>query len=287
MTKIVRFETPAGKTGYGCLHGDDRVTRLDGELFSPYSDASAGPSWRDSGEPIEVARLLAPVVPSDLFCIGLNYREHAAEGGKPIPDHPVVFGKSAGSVQRPGGPIELPRTLRSDRVDYEAELVVIIGRPCRNATPETAFDYVLGYTCGNDVSARDWQKHGGGGQWRRGKMFDTFAPMGPCLVTHGPGDDAIADPQSLGVKTLLNDEVMQDGHTGDMIFPVAELIAFLSGSTTLAAGTAIFTGTPAGVGFARKPPVWLQPGDEVTIEIDRIGRLTNPVVEEIRVDDSG
>lgn len=267
MPKIIRCQAPDGQIYHGIQQADGKVTRIDGDLFA---------AWSDSGEPLEVSQLLPPVVPTDLFCIGLNYREHAIEGNKPIPKHPVVFGKSAGAVQRPGGPIVLPRTLRSDKVDYEAELVVVIGRACRNATPETALDYVLGYTCGNDVSARDWQKMAGGGQWRRGKMFDTFAPLGPCLVTA----DDLPDPQTLSVKTILNGQVMQDGNTSDMIFPVAELITFLSGSTTLAAGTVIFTGTPAGVGFARQPPVWLRTGDEVTIQIEKIGKLTNPVVEE-------
>lgn len=272
MTKIVRVETPNDGVLHGCQHADGSVTRIDGDLFGP----GAASSWRDSGEIVEVTRQLAPVVPADIFCIGLNYREHAIEGGKPIPEHPVVFGKGRGAVQNPGGPIELPRTLRSDKVDYEAELVVVIGRECRNATVDNALDHVLGYTCGNDVSARDWQRMAGGGQWRRGKMFDTFAPLGPCLVTA----DEITDPQTLAVRAFVNGDKLQDGHTSDMIFSVAELIAFLSGSATLFPGTVIFTGTPSGVGFARTPPVWLKPGDEVVVEIEQIGRLTNPVVEE-------
>ena len=139
-----------------------------------------------------------------------------------------------------------------------------------------ALKHVLGYTCGNDVSARDWQKHGGGGQWCRGKSFDTFCPLGPVLVTA----DEIPNPNFLGIKTILNGQTMQDWNTNDMIFDVPSLIAFLSGSTTLLPGTVIITGTPHGVGFARKPPVFLKPGDTVTIEIDKIGALTNPVVAE-------
>jgi 2-keto-4-pentenoate hydratase/2-oxohepta-3-ene-1,7-dioic acid hydratase in catechol pathway len=161
-------------------------------------------------------------------------------------------------------------------VDYECELAVVIGKACKNVTRHAALDYVLGYTCANDVSARDWQLKRGGGQWCRGKSFDTFAPLGPCLVT--PED--IPDPNTLAIKTVLNGDVVQDWNTNDMIFDVPALIEFLSGSTTLPAGTVILTGTPHGVGMARKPPLWLQPGDVCTIEIENIGALTNPVEDE-------
>jgi 2-keto-4-pentenoate hydratase/2-oxohepta-3-ene-1,7-dioic acid hydratase in catechol pathway len=184
--------------------------------------------------------------------------------------------KQPSAVQHPGAPILLPRALRSDEVDYEAELAVVIGKECRNATRASALDHVLGYTCANDVSARDWQKQGGGGQWCRGKTFDTFAPLGPCLVTRPD----IPDPNALGIKCIVSGEVMQDWSTRDMIFDVPALIEFLSGSTTLMPGTVILTGTPHGVGMARKPPRWLRPGDTVTVEIERIGALTNPVQEE-------
>ena len=184
--------------------------------------------------------------------------------------------KTTSALQNPGDPIELPRTLRSDKVDYECELAVIIGKDCRNATKSNALEYVLGYTCANDVSARDWQVEWGGSQWCRGKTFDTFLPLGPALVTA----DEIADPNSLGIKTILNGETLQDWNTDDMIFDVPTLIEFLSGSTTLRAGTVILTGTPQGVGAARKPPIFLQDGDTVTISIDRIGELTNPVINE-------
>ena len=167
-------------------------------------------------------------------------------------------------------------TLRSDRVDYECELAVVIGRAARNVPREHALDYVLGYTCANDVSARDWQKEGGGGQWCRGKSFDTFCPLGPCLVTR----DELANPNALRISTRIGGEVLQDSNTADMIFDVPTLIEFLSGSTTLLPGTVIITGTPQGVGMARNPPRWLQAGDNVTVEIESIGQLTNPVVEE-------
>ncbi|MFM8420836.1 MAG: fumarylacetoacetate hydrolase family protein, partial [Verrucomicrobiota bacterium] len=184
--------------------------------------------------------------------------------------------KSPGAVQNPGDPIQLPRRLRSDSVDYECELAVVIGKRCKNVSPERAMEHVLGYTCANDVSARDWQIRHGGSQWCRGKTFDTFLPLGPSLVLR----DEIPDPAALGIRTLLNGDVMQDWRCDDFIFDVPAMVSFLSGSTTLLPGTVILTGTPHGVGFARKPPVFLKAGDVVTVEIDRIGALTNPVVEE-------
>jgi 2-keto-4-pentenoate hydratase/2-oxohepta-3-ene-1,7-dioic acid hydratase in catechol pathway len=155
-------------------------------------------------------------------------------------------------------------------------LAVVIGRRCKNVARADALDCVLGYTCGNDVSARDWQKQFGGSQWCRGKTFDTFAPLGPCLVTR----DEIPDPSGLRLRTLLNGAVMQDANTREMIFDVPALIEFLSGSMTLLPGTVILTGTPDGVGMARTPPVWLKPGDTITVDIEGIGQLTNPVRSE-------
>jgi 2-keto-4-pentenoate hydratase/2-oxohepta-3-ene-1,7-dioic acid hydratase in catechol pathway len=166
--------------------------------------------------------------------------------------------------------------LKSDEVDYECELAVVIGRAGKNISRRNALDYVLGYTCCNDVSARDWQIKRGGGQWCRGKSFDTFSPLGPVLVTR----DEIPHPNELKIRTVLNGQVMQDWNTNDMIFDVPTLIEFLSGSTTLLPGTVILTGTPHGVGMAQKPPRWLKPGDSVSIEIEKIGTLTNPVTEE-------
>jgi 2-keto-4-pentenoate hydratase/2-oxohepta-3-ene-1,7-dioic acid hydratase in catechol pathway len=226
--------------------------------------------------PADVKKLLAPIAPVAFFCIGLNYRRHAEEGKAPIPQFPVLFMKNPAAVQNPGDPIVLPRHLRSDEVDYECELAVVIGKRCKNVPMEAALDYVLGYTCANDVSARDWQSKWGGSQWCRGKTFDTFAPLGPCLVLK----DAIPDPAALKIRTVLNGQTMQDWRCDDMIFDVPTLVAFLSGSTTLLPGTVILTGTPHGVGFARKPPVFLQPGDTITVEIDKIGALTNRVVAE-------
>ncbi len=266
--KITRFQDPSGQVQHGCLHEDGSTTLLEG---SPLGEC------HDTGQPAEVHKLLAPIEPVDILCIGLNYAKHAAEGGKPCPEFPVLFMKSTGAVQNPGDPIVLPRGLRSDRVDYECELVVVIGRDCKNATQDNALDFVAGYTCGNDISARDWQSKWGGGQFCRGKTFDTFAPLGPCLVT----PDEVPDPNNLRITTTLNGQTMQDSSTADMIFSVRRLIEFLSGSTTLRAGTAIFSGTPSGVGFARQPPVWLQAGDTLCVQIEGIGVLTNPVVEEL------
>jgi 2-keto-4-pentenoate hydratase/2-oxohepta-3-ene-1,7-dioic acid hydratase in catechol pathway len=265
--KLVRYRDRSGHLSFGRLHDEGPVTRIEGDLLS---------SFADTGEAADVAKLLAPCEPRDIICIGLNYRKHAAEGNQPIPQNPVVFLKNSGSVQNPGDPIVLPRRLRSDAVDYECELAVVIGRTCLNVAKSEALGYVLGYTCANDVSARDWQMNGGGGQWCRGKTFATFCPLGPCLVT----PEEIPNPNNLAIKTVLNGQTMQDWTTSDMIFDVPTLIEFLSASTRLAAGTVILTGTPHGVGGARKPPVFLQPGDRVTIEIEGIGSLTNPVIEE-------
>jgi 2-keto-4-pentenoate hydratase/2-oxohepta-3-ene-1,7-dioic acid hydratase in catechol pathway len=264
--KIVRV-LAGGVEHLGRQHDDGRVTLLEGDLFGPL---------RDTGRVVQVEKLLAPLEPRDIICVGLNYRQHAAETGAEIPSHPVMFMKNSGTVQHPGDPILLPRTLRSDRVDYEAELAVVIGKTCRNVRRDDALAHVLGYTCGNDVSARDWQRNGGGGQWCRGKSFATFCPLGPALVT----TDELPDPSGLGVRTVLNGTVMQEGTTADMIFDVPAIVEFFSASMVLRPGTVILTGTPAGVGMARTPPVFLQPGDVVTVEIDRVGRLTNPVAEE-------
>lgn len=223
--------------------------------------------------PVQFSRLLAPVQPAAIFCVGLNYRKHAEETRAEIPEFPILFMKNPGAVQHPDEPIEIPRFLVSERVDYECELAVVIGSACKNVTREHALDYVLGYTCANDVSARDWQIKWGGGQWCRGKTFDTFAPLGPWLVTA----DEIPNPHSLAIATRVNGETLQSSNTADMIFDIPRLIEFLSGSTTLLPGTVILTGTPSGVGMAREPRRWLAPGDVVEVEIEHIGCLRNPV----------
>lgn len=257
--KIVRCRLADGRIVAGSL-------REDGSIAA------------DTGEAVRDPVLLAPVVPTNVIGIGLNYRKHAEEGGKGVPARPMWFMKTTGAVQDPGGPIVLPLAGGSPEVDYEGELAVVLARAARNVTRADALSYVLGYTCANDVSARDWQFRLGNGQFCHGKSFDTFCPLGPVLVT----PDELGDPQRLRLRTRVNGEVRQDWSTSDMVFDVATLIEFLSASRTLPAGTVILTGTPHGVGYARTPPSWLKPGDTVSVEIEKIGTLENPVVAEAR-----
>ena len=207
--------------------------------------------------------------PQKIICVGLNYRDHAEEQGIAAPEKPILFAKWPNTLTGPGEPIELPAI--SEQVDYEAELGVVIGSRVRNVSVENALEAVAGYVCVNDVSARDLQFSDG--QWTRGKSPDTFCPVGPQVV---PAAE-LPDPQALGIRAILNGRTMQDSSTANMIFGVAEIIAFTSQTITLEPGDLIATGTPAGVGVFRDPPVFLQPGDEITIEIDGIGSLTNPV----------
>ena len=265
--KIIRYESPEGELGYAAFNADGTATKLTGSLFD---------KLEPTAEPAKVQRLRAPLEPAAIFCIGLNYRKHAAETNAPLPKFPVVFCKNPASVQDPDGVIELPRFLASSEVDYECELAIVIGKRAKNVPREKAIDYVLGYTAANDVSARDWQKNGGGGQWCKGKSFDTFCPLGPCIVT----PDEMKRPNSLGISTIVNGVVLQDWHTDDMIFDVPAIIEFLSASMTLLPGTVILTGTPHGVGMARTPQRWLAPGDLVTVTIEGIGKLSNTVIEE-------
>ena len=258
-------------------HQTRLATSEDGKTFFGLSgDLSVG-EVKITNERIEVFALLAPVEPTTIYCIGLNYRKHADETGAKIPEHPVVFLKSPTAIQNPGAPIVLPRHLRSDQVDYEGELGIIIGWECKNVSRTNALNYVLGYTIANDVSARDWQKTWGGSQWSRGKTFDTFCPVGPSFASR----DSIENPNNLAITTRLNGATVQQSNTRDMIFSVAEIIEFLSGSTTLEPNTLILTGTPEGVGMSRKPPLFLKPGDTVEIEIEGLGLLSNPVIEEV------
>jgi 2-keto-4-pentenoate hydratase/2-oxohepta-3-ene-1,7-dioic acid hydratase in catechol pathway len=207
--------------------------------------------------------------PSKIICAGLNYRDHAKEQGLPLPERPLLFAKWPNALIGPGRPIVLPPL--SSQVDYEAELAAVIGRSVRGASVENALEAVAGFICLNDVTARDLQFSDG--QWTRAKSFDTFCPVGPVLV---PSDD-VGDPQSLRIRCLVNGEVMQDSSTADMVFSVAELIAYASEAIELEPGDVIATGTPAGVGYTRDPQRFLSPGDEVTVEIAEVGALTNPV----------
>lgn len=224
--------------------------------------------------PPEGVELLPPVLhPEKIICVGVNYADHAAESGMQPPSEPVIFNKLPTALRGSGHRIVL--TELSQEVDYEAELVVVIGVGGRAIPPGEALAHVAGYTCGNDVSARDWQKGKPGGQWLLGKSFDSFAPTGPALVT----GDEVGDPGKLKIQCRLNGQVMQDSCTDQLIFPVAELIAYVSSVATLKPGDLIFTGTPPGVGMARRPPVYLRPGDLVEVEIERVGLLQNRVVD--------
>ncbi len=259
--RVVRFEDDRGRVRLGEWTADSQARLIDGDLFGGFVVRS---------ETAAVRRLLAPVVPANIFGIGLNYRRHAAEGGQPVPDEPLVFLKPTTAAAGPEDPILLPADA-PDEVDYEGELAVVIGRTARRVPEARAAEYVLGYTCANDVSARDCQFRRDR-QWARAKGFDTFCPLGPCLLI-----DPARDPQSFAIRTTLNGRVMQASTTADMVFSAARLISYLSHQFTLLPGTVILTGTPEGVGWTRKPPVFLRDGDRVTVEIEGIGALSNPV----------
>lgn len=263
---IIRFRDSSGQISYGEQVDEQKARLINGDILRTYEVTE---------KTTTIQKLLAPIVPPTILCIGLNYRAHAEETGAKLPEHPVLFIKAANALNNPGDPIVIP-TVAPGEVDYECELAIVIGKPAKNVLRHNALNYVLGYTCANDVSARRWQKDGGGKQWCRGKSFDTFCPLGPGLVT----TDEIPNPNNLKIQTILNGDIMQDSNTSDMIFNIPTLISFLSQSTTLLPGTVILTGTPPGVGFARTPPVFLQDGDQVTIEIEHIGRLSNPVMKE-------
>jgi 2-keto-4-pentenoate hydratase/2-oxohepta-3-ene-1,7-dioic acid hydratase in catechol pathway len=233
--------------------------------------------------PLATVKLLAPILsPGKIVCIGLNYADHAAECGAEIPKRPVVFSKYATAICGENDQVVLPKC--STEVDYEVELVVVIGEKCKSVSEADAMKYVAGYTVGNDVSARDWQlgketsewPAGGGGQWMAGKTFDTFAPIGPAIVT----TEEVPDPHSLYCKCTVNGEVLQDSTTAQLIFKIPQIISFLSGLFTLSPGDIIFTGTPPGVGMGRKPQKWMKPGDVMTCEIEHLGALTNTCVAE-------
>ena len=265
--RIARFVS-AGTIHHGQVLDDAKsARRIDGDILGKFTVTE---------QVLPVEKLLAPVVPVDIFCIGLNYREHAAESKSYVPKNPMMFLKSSNTLNNPNDPVRIPK--RSEMIDYECELAIVIGKEAKNVTRERALDYVLGYTCANDVSARDWQRDRnlGGGQFCRSKSFDGFCPLGPWIVTA----DEIGDPQKLRVKTMLNGQVMQDNSTADMIFDVRTLIESLSSTLTLRAGCVILTGTPQGVGAARTPPVFMKDGDRVVVEIEKIGRLENPIPRE-------
>jgi 2-keto-4-pentenoate hydratase/2-oxohepta-3-ene-1,7-dioic acid hydratase in catechol pathway len=270
-----------GKGGWLPAHTSCEWWNLDGSVWSLVrsacevalgADDRTVAQWQKQGRvaALEEAQLLAPVPrPGKLLCIGLNYRDHAVESGMPIPERPVLFSKFATSIVGPDARVVIPSGCTQP--DYEAELAVVIGRVATRVSREKALDHVLGYCAFNDVSARDFQFSDS--QWQRGKSCDTFAPMGPYVATR----DEIPNPHKLGIRLRLNGETMQNSTTEQLIFGVPELIEFLTKSITLEPGDVIATGTPPGVGFARKPPVFIKPGDRMDVEIDGLGVLSNPV----------
>jgi 2-keto-4-pentenoate hydratase/2-oxohepta-3-ene-1,7-dioic acid hydratase in catechol pathway len=267
--KFIRFLS-AGKIHRGRLNPDGTGSPL---LGAGHDEGYFPPLPAFSEERLPIERLLAPVLPPDILAIGLNYKLHAAEGKKETPPVPLLFQKAGNSLNHPSDPIPLPRN--SAKVDYEGELAVVIGKAAKDVPRERALEYVFGYTCANDVSARDWQqdKSLGGGQFTRGKSFDGFCPLGPWIVTA----DEIPDPSVCTIRTLINGQVMQDQGSETMVFDIPTLIESVSSTMTLRPGTVLLTGTPSGVGFARNPPVWLKAGDMVQVEIRGIGTLENPV----------
>ncbi len=266
--KLIRFLTGENQEMCGLYEPElpDQALVIRGNIFEDFEVTS---------KLAEIHNILPPVSPCNILALGLNYRKHADETNVSYPEIPIVFIKATTSSVGHMSPIFLPAA-GPENVDYEAELAVIIGRKVKNIPPSESMDCILGYTCANDVSARDWQIEKQKKQWARGKSFDTFCPLGPYLVTR----DEIPDPQNLRIRTILNGSTVQDSNTSDMIFDIPAIVSDLSRSMTLLPGTVILTGTPEGVGFTRKPPLYLQDGDIVTIDIEKIGQLTNPVKRE-------
>lgn len=258
--KLARFCAADGRTYTGRLVGERTAQPLVGPLFGELTFASAT---------VSVRAFLPPVDPPNIYAIGRNYRGHVQETGAHLPERPLVFLKATTALVGHEAPIVLPRSA-PDEVDFEAELAIVIGRRARDVTAAAALEHVLGYTCANDVTARDCQRNDK--QWTRAKSFDTFCPLGPCLVT---ADEL--DPARCRIRSRLNGRVMQDAGTADLLFSCRQLISDLSHQFTLLPGTVILTGTPEGVGFTRQPPVFLRAGDRVEVEIDGIGTLANPV----------
>jgi 2-keto-4-pentenoate hydratase/2-oxohepta-3-ene-1,7-dioic acid hydratase in catechol pathway len=285
--RLATIQTPAGpraavfhQDAYVDLHATDPALPTSVRQLlagGPAALRSAEQAARRSNAakvPADRVQLLAPIPdPPKIVCLGLNYRDHAVESGAPIPKEPVLFSKYATALIGHGQSIVLPPV--SKEVDYEAELVIVVGKEGRHLSAEQAVQHVAGYTVGHDVSARDWQLKKDGKQWMVGKTFDTFAPTGPWLVTA----DEVSDPGNLGIRLRVNGQTMQDSTTRQMIFGVGVTLAYLSQVFTLQVGDLIFTGTPPGVGFARKPPVFLKGGDVVEVEIDGLGVLRNPVTQ--------
>ncbi len=271
--KLVTYSVDGGELRVGSLE-DGEIRPLGGPSMIEFIARGGSPEPGEDIVALEDARIHAPIArPGKIIGIGLNYEDHAQETGADIPEKPIVFTKYSNTIVGPGDPIRIPPI--TEQVDYEAELAVVFGREARNVPEPEALEYVFGYTNANDVSSRDLQ-FSEGGQWTRSKSIDTFCPIGPYIATR----DEVPDPQNLSVRCILNGETVQDGTTSKMIFSVAELVAFLSSGMTLEPGDIIVTGTPPGVGMARSPQLWLKDGDEVTIEVQGLGTLTNPVETE-------
>lgn len=280
-----------GKSRIGALLGEDSVldlTRAAGLPADMLSFVGGGDgAWDAAREaisraesgggdefilPLSGVRIAAPLGnPGKVICVGLNYHDHCREAGHDVPVNPILFAKFPSSIIGPGEGIEWPEGC-TDRVDYEAELAFVMKKRCRSVTAEEAYDCIAGYTILNDVSPRDVQF--ADGQWVRAKSFDTFCPVGPYIVT----PDEVGDPQRLSIRCWLNDQLVQDSNTSEMIFGVAEIVAFISKTSTLLPGDIIATGTPGGVGFGRKPPLFMKGGDVVAVAVEKLGRLENPVL---------
>lgn len=257
----------------GSFNRKSELVTLDclGQLIKEYDEMGGGrlhvyKPWNDSSS---FAQLFKPT--GKILCVGLNYADHVKEFGDSLPEEPVIFNKASTSINYAGAQIILPSV--SNRVDFEGELVVVVGKEGKNISENEAMNYVAGYCCGNDVSARDWQKDKPAGQWFLGKSFDTFAVVGPCLVTA----DEVGNPNNLKIETRLNGVVMQSSSTKKFIFKIERLISYISQVMTLNIGDLIYTGTPDGVGDVRKPPIYLKKGDEIVVEIEKVGLLINHI----------
>jgi len=260
--RIVRFRDRTGAVRYGMLEGD-LIVLAEGDLLQGLKPSRISMGLGD-------VKLLAPVEPPNLLCIGQNYKEHIEECGDKLPKAPILFMKATTALIGPDEPVVIPKIAPAE-VDYEAELALVIGKTARHVPEDRALEYVLGYTCAHDVSARDCQRNDG--QWVRGKSFETFCPLGPWIETD-------LNPANVRVQGRLNGKTMQDSTTSLLIFSIPFLISYLSQGMTLLPGTVLLTGTPPGVGVARKPPVLLKPGDVFEVEVEGIGVLRNPVVAE-------
>jgi len=266
--KIIRFVSEDNQTHYGLFDPgkSDVASIIQGNVYDAFDITP---------KQAKIKHYLAPVEPINILAMGLNYRKHADETKMTYPDIPVVFIKATTSIIGHLSTVLLPAT-GPEQVDYEGELAVVIGKKVKNIPPSGVMECILGYTCANDISARDWQLEKQKKQWARGKSFDTFCPLGPYLVTR----DEVMDPHRLRIRTVLNGNILQDSNTADMIFDIPAIISDLSRSMTLMPGTVILTGTPEGVGFTRQPPIYLRHGDTITVDIENIGQLTNSVEQE-------